>query len=777
MNANIKKFGIPETTKIEDILVSLRSYSKSLKFFSFKLIKLDFDPDLIEMFEAFYSTIHKFPIKVKPDSEFYTFEGFIFTAENQKASLSHIIRTITSSYLLKTSEKIEALSYQALEGIKKMGFGNTKTQKDKAKHLFLYAINDYSNDCKPEWGTFPFILTVKEKLLDFKVIFAVECKPGIFSDKAAEEGGNLSKSTAVNTSLIAENDQRRINISSNSSKMGMNNYLNDEKDEFKPVVSKFQQLSEQISGLNQEKAPNEYLNMVFDMIKFSNKSLNNWKFVFDKVKKQVYMRLTMRPLYPYSNNKLIPQLLTSEAIIYYTSYAYALYEIYNCSKLNKSLKNPKEYRTFLKNLKKICKKRSKKPIIQFTLIDNSSETMKKVEFRGNYKKESKIKTKLESEKIFCDIFMTKRIEFKDQKISYPKILYTQGYKIFNFERKFLKYKSLKKFKSLIQILKNEKYYLDIEKISDSFLEKKGKLFCTYKYPLSGLVVKCKESHRLMQKTEEILSMILKFLQKVKFKGVKVFTPKSSIVFENGQNYLYGSPIEIVNIKDVLKQSEVKSSKLNELASKLEHKKNKEKSKKETEETILLNLTVKKYTLNRYLFEGFTRRYISLLKPGKLIVQKFDCSGIEERRSLFERKSKEKFQKNFDRFFMLFKSYRNKSIYILPENVFVNEKSESFFKLDLSSELEYRVMGESLDESRIFKNREGISFEISEFILQFLIELGKKIINQFELNLELGSKAIMDIVWSRDELIDFEYKNGDNTLLFKLPLKYAEIIKR
>ena len=96
------------------------------------------------------------------------------------------------------------------DGIKKMGFKNTKEMKDAKKVTYLYAINDNGNDCIKEWATFPVLVAITKNILDLRVVFAINSKPGIFSnEKIAQVQDFIFKTNRLLTGFSFHYDKNR----------------------------------------------------------------------------------------------------------------------------------------------------------------------------------------------------------------------------------------------------------------------------------------------------------------------------------------------------------------------------------------------------------------------------------------------------------------------------------------------------------------------------------------------------------------------------------------
>lgn len=131
--------------------------------------------DLISLFQTF-----SFSWELKKEN--LKLSGTIYSSTSPSAKLFSLIDKIKSNFLLTSFEFLNQLTSTVLMGISKMGFMNTKSSNTNGKSIYLFAINDNGNDCEASWATFPVLISVGKDIIDLRVIFAIDSKPGIFED-------------------------------------------------------------------------------------------------------------------------------------------------------------------------------------------------------------------------------------------------------------------------------------------------------------------------------------------------------------------------------------------------------------------------------------------------------------------------------------------------------------------------------------------------------------------------------------------------------------------
>ena len=285
------------------------------------------------------------------------------------------------SLLISGSEKLNQLKFHILEGIKLMGFKNTKTNDEKIKVSYLYAINDNCNNLDKNVSTFPILLIITEKVIETKIIFAIDCKPGLLVDSAALKSNNINKIFKLFERKLKKTSEQPL------------------------VISKFSEYYE-LSCSSLEIDEFYYLKLALRLINKTNKLMENWKFVYDISKNQFFMKLSTLPLFPYHLNKKLPQMLTSEGIICYTSVVYGLSEIYKL-KCVKGLMHDNRFKRLVKEIKQ----KLKKPVVMFTLNEDESQIKKtKQVILNRTEKDREIFEKIKGFKSCIKLFILK--EFK-----------------------------------------------------------------------------------------------------------------------------------------------------------------------------------------------------------------------------------------------------------------------------------------------------------------------------------------------------------------------------
>ena len=135
------------------------------------------DSDFNNFFESWRKHLG---LKIRIRADGIEFCGLI-RAKNLEAIARSWYNIFIDDLLIDSTRLLETYSHVISEGIKRMGFKNTKEQKDATKTTFLYAINDNGNDCEPDWATFPVLVNVKKTVLELRVIFALKSRPGVFN--------------------------------------------------------------------------------------------------------------------------------------------------------------------------------------------------------------------------------------------------------------------------------------------------------------------------------------------------------------------------------------------------------------------------------------------------------------------------------------------------------------------------------------------------------------------------------------------------------------------
>ena len=791
-----------EKITLDDVTVFFKAHTKDLGSFSFSLSKASLNFKLVADFTEYIVSKLPIPLKVVPDEHSFIFRGLIYGRNSVNTQLTSIIKTIREFYLPAKPETLDALSNQILQGIKKIGFQSTKSQKDKVKHMYLYAINDHCNDCGREWETFPLVLTVKENLLDFRIIFAVDCKPGQFNPKKEtlheEKKRDLNlkqdltspreissnQSLEVSQASVRKNegslllDQSRglpqnlkkplgkkksgFNLEDQVSKksLKLDTYLGLETSEFKPKLSNF---------LNTSTIKPR---MLFEFLNFSKRFIGNWRFVYDSAKMQVILRYTMKPLYPFHYNLPIPQQVTSEAIIYYTSFAYGLYAIY---------KHQGSYdEKLLKSIKKTCKQRSKKPIIVFSLLTSNEHeiVIDHQEFKADYNETHKLLVIISKNECTKEILSYSKIKISNEQISFPTIKNLKNFKVFDLESPRTNFKTKKQFFKMINYLASQGYHMNLQETCN-FTTIGGKLYYNYSKSLHYLFTYIDEKSLGKLKHHETLNEILESLSVLKLKSDELTISVNDIDYGGtGGKVLNGTEIEIIDLKKHFRSF--------------------------IDESIpwyIMNEAIKKYVINRCFFEGYTRRYFGILESEPQPYLKVDLkpkpdnkpyikSGIRpypepileyyparypglivekvsDNNKIFSDAGQDQFHRPLKKLSTTimsvidrFQNYNNAEIQISIIDVFIYDKNNLKISFDLIVEIELDEEYETLKmEKKIditslkekYKNVPG-------FILRFLIGLAYKLCGKYVLNIKFIEEDMAKVI----------YYNESKNVLFKLP---------
>lgn len=473
-----------QTIEVENSEIQYKFLAKNLIRFIYKLDRSRVTIENLKTLESSLSQSVPFPIRVDFDNEHYViFQGLVFGNIQLDLTLSNIVKTICSVCLPNTSEPLQVLGNQISEGIKSMGFTSLKSQITANKHLYLFAINDHCNNCSPEWSSIPFLFEVRKNTIIAKVVFSIKSKPAQFD-----------RTPADHFSIFKPKTEKNLKVSEKYS--GLEDYLKDSHDEFKPISSKFSKEKKDSEDLTEY--PNIYIKMLNELINFSKGHIGNWKFIYDKNKSQVYMKCSMKPLYPLHLNKSIPKLLTSEAIIFFTGFGHGIYNIYSLSQKNQQFNTLDSYKSFMKDLKKTCIKRAKKPILEFKIPDLRSNNKPKQPSEN----EIEILSIIRTSKFLSKIFSAKHIN--EDFLSHIKFIKTKDIKKLDLSSN----KTLDKLRKMISLFQEQGFEFKLEKISELFFLKSGKLYFNHEEPIENLIKKVKNASK-----ESILDKFDHFVHK------------------------------------------------------------------------------------------------------------------------------------------------------------------------------------------------------------------------------------------------------------------------
>ena len=182
-----------KTEAEKDYILTYEKISNNLNFYAFAiLIKLKelnlyiSNDDLLSYFKleneltSQHSNFFQFKASIK--NNHLNISGIIWSISNPTIILKEIYEMIKFELLIGKGEVYNQNINTIREGIKKMGFKNTKENGEAQKLTFLYAINDNGNDCSKEWSTFPVLVCITKEIFELKIIFAIYSKPGYFSN-------------------------------------------------------------------------------------------------------------------------------------------------------------------------------------------------------------------------------------------------------------------------------------------------------------------------------------------------------------------------------------------------------------------------------------------------------------------------------------------------------------------------------------------------------------------------------------------------------------------
>jgi hypothetical protein len=369
-----------------------------------------------EDLRLYLSEIKKIPFEVSYEnvSSVFKVSGLLYYQSNVKEIINKFEDKFTNKYIISKKNNFEFVVKFILEGIRKMGFKNTKENREANKTSLLYAVNDNCNDCKKQWATFPVLLVYQKSRIEMKIIFAINSKPGIF-------------------------DPRKIKQ--------LKNFI--------------------------EKA---------------NSLIKKGQFHWNSDKKHTYYKICQYELYPPNMNYEIPQLMTSEAIHIYTSYGYGLYEIYNSDPLPDHLIESEN-----KKIIQLCQRRSKKPLINFTLTTEESVKVKDFSTSKDEKEEEKIIEQFKNDKKLNEVFLLNRFNFKS---TYPEYLrdYEKNKKL-NPELVDLNPDLYEEILKLVEKTINLGYYLELKKISSYFFDYENKIYYNFKQPIHKTFIKIDKNNK------------------------------------------------------------------------------------------------------------------------------------------------------------------------------------------------------------------------------------------------------------------------------------------
>lgn len=172
---------IRSTYVVPEELADITYKQISQKIYFFSCIYKDFKGSeqtylpMSEILEYFNDQQNSLKFSLKDNK--LKFEGLMYNEKDPEAYVTSLRDRIRDKFLVRKEKYHEEQCFVVAEGIKRMGFKNTKENKEKDKATYLYAINDNGNDCAKEWATFPVLVVLKNGVIDLKIIFAINSKP------------------------------------------------------------------------------------------------------------------------------------------------------------------------------------------------------------------------------------------------------------------------------------------------------------------------------------------------------------------------------------------------------------------------------------------------------------------------------------------------------------------------------------------------------------------------------------------------------------------------
>ncbi|OMJ66262.1 hypothetical protein SteCoe_36953 [Stentor coeruleus] len=174
-----------------------------------------------------------------------------------------------------------------------------------------------------------------------------------------------------------------------------------------------------------------YLEKAIEFLKKVNNTLCNSMFYYNSRNKFIIFKSSTHAMFPPYLNYNLPQILTSEAVSLYTSYAHGLYCIYkemiNSEKAKNTLLQGNYVSYSINELLSICNKRNLKPFILFTLYDDNDASLVSNSLSVNpeqLEKERSIIGVLKKDELLKNVFQIERVYNNNQGvIIYPKIIF------------------------------------------------------------------------------------------------------------------------------------------------------------------------------------------------------------------------------------------------------------------------------------------------------------------------------------------------------------------
>ncbi|OMJ92082.1 hypothetical protein SteCoe_5289 [Stentor coeruleus] len=375
----------------------------------------------------------------------------------------------------------------------------------------------------------------------------------------------------------------------------------------------------------------EQLRKSLDFTKRVNKTLNNFSFIYDHKKGFFLFKTSTYALFPPCSNYNLPQILTSEAVNLYTSYAYGLYCLYSEISSNSQIesqnyeisqiKNPPQHS--VKSLLSACKQRAKKPLILFSLLsDNDFNTDSQI-FKLDSKllhKEINIIKFLKTDELLNNVFQAGKIFLNNNGIiTYPKFIFENNFCIKKLS--ILLRENPRYYEKLINIgekLLMGKLSFDFKKFIDNFLVFKGKIYYSFESPLHDLFDNLKN----VEINEKSIDLFKYFLQ---------------LLEGNLKNNMW-------NVEDLyltgIKNDEVQGGVIKDYYGiKIKKEsivlptKNKHESKSELLDDRIFklqkNLTAVRYRMNQSYFNEYVCSYLGLIDDTTIAMIDTDQLTIEE----------------------------------------------------------------------------------------------------------------------------------------------------
>ncbi|OMJ67589.1 hypothetical protein SteCoe_35202 [Stentor coeruleus] len=389
----------------------------------------------------------------------------------------------------------------------------------------------------------------------------------------------------------------------------------------------------------------EELRKSLEFIRRVNNTLNNFSFVYDRIKGFFLFKTSTHALFPPCSNYHLPQILISEAVNLYTSYAHGLYTLYSEMPSNSQFESSNYeiqnlQQQLLKSLFITCKNRSKKPLILFSLLSTNDININSQNIQLNPQllgKEKYIIEFLKTDELLNNVFQTGKIFIgANGMINYPKYIIEKNCNIKKLSKLLLREnpKYYEKLKNIAEKLLIGNLCFDYERFIENFLAMKGKVYYSFKTPLNGFF-DVFEKAEINKKSVDFFRCFLKMIEgemknnmwnieDLYLAGIKSDGEKGLI----NTNY-YGIKIKKETIT---------------LPSKSEYENHSEASKNRIL-NLLKNLTAVRYRMNQSYYNEYVCAYLGLIDEYTIVMIDTNQLTIEESVEISKKNIEEEKQKN------------------------------------------------------------------------------------------------------------------------------------